>query len=372
MATTDPTPKSSASAPNSLRILLLSLFLGAAATAVIYFYLQDRILQLTGGQSVQVIFTNTAIAAGSPVRESMLEVRSIPKNFLHYSAVLASDKPLLAGQIVANNLAAGQPLLWTDIQLVTSESLSQRLGSDERAITIPIDPVSGVSGFIRPGDRVDILSTTSAPDPKTGRPTPITRMLLQNVTVLAVGTNTATPTLTGSADPGSPSTATPPVSRTAQPAAPPPARNVTLKVSPEEAAIITFAEQRGELRLLLRSRTDVVVRDIPDVDASRLLQFNDVDASRARQQVEGYPTIVEGTNEPKSGFSAGPTVPSPGITPADAAARMQEAQRMREQLIRQLQQGSGPSTPDLRNLPPEVREKFLEGVRKQPRGTDSP
>ncbi|MFQ3671774.1 MAG: SAF domain-containing protein, partial [Verrucomicrobiia bacterium] len=126
MATTDPAPKTTAPAPNSLRLLLLSLFLGAAATAVIYFYLQDRILQLTGGQSVQVVFTNTSIPAGTPVREAMLEIRSIPKDFLHYSAVLASDKPLLAGQIVANNLASGQPLLWTDIQLVTSEALSPR------------------------------------------------------------------------------------------------------------------------------------------------------------------------------------------------------------------------------------------------------
>ncbi|MFQ3671188.1 MAG: Flp pilus assembly protein CpaB, partial [Verrucomicrobiia bacterium] len=285
-----------------------------------------------------------------------------------YSAVLASDKPLLAGQIVANNLASGQPLLWTDIQLVTSEALSQRLAADERAITIPIDPVSGVSGFIRPGDRVDILSTTSLPDPKTGRPTAVTRMLLQNVTVLAVGTSTASPTTVGAADPASGSPAAPPVSRTAQPIAPPPARNVTLKVSPEEAAIITFAEQRGDLRLLLRSRVDVVVRDIPDVNADRLLQFNDVDASRSRQRVEGYPTIVEGTGETQSGFTSGPAVPPVGITPADAAARMQEAQRMREQLIRQLQQGTGPSAPDLRNLPPDVRDKFIEGVGQQPRG----
>jgi pilus assembly protein CpaB len=115
------------------------------------------------------------------------------------------------------------------------------LQKGERAITIPVNTVSGLSGMIKPNDRVDIVGTFSVGSKI------ITRILNQNVTVIAVGSRFGN---NSEENYGS----------------------VTLKVSPEEAEILTFAERHGDLRLLLRNRRDLEIQGaLPEVDFGNIL-----------------------------------------------------------------------------------------------------
>jgi pilus assembly protein CpaB len=119
-----------------------------------------------------------------------------------------------------------------------------------RAVTIPVDSSSSFGGLVRPGDRVDVLF--SARENAVGKLV----ALLQNVLILAVGQNL------GAA--AGPQGGSPPSSHSNQ---------VTLSVTLEQAQILAYAKERGQLTLTLRNPDDIVItKDMPETTAEDLLQ----------------------------------------------------------------------------------------------------
>jgi Flp pilus assembly protein CpaB len=111
----------------------------------------------------------------------------------------------------------------------------------KRAMTVLIDSLSAVGGLVSPGDYVDIiaeLQPTGTKDAKTADK--ITSVIMQNVQVLAVGTNFQA---VGNSN----------VYQAQQKAR---SLNVTLALSPEETGLITFAQANGKLQLSLRSPSE--------------------------------------------------------------------------------------------------------------------
>ena len=127
-----------------------------------------------------------------------------------------------------------------------SRDLSGKIPADERALSIPVDAISGVSGLLTPGDRIDILGTFPVsskeeliPDASGGGSVGyVTMTLLQNVTLLAVGQQLSS---VGANQDG----------RRAN------YSTVTLSVTVDEAELLTIAQTRGKLMLLLRNREDI-------------------------------------------------------------------------------------------------------------------
>jgi pilus assembly protein CpaB len=102
----------------------------------------------------------------------------------------------------------------------------------KRAIAVKVDKVIGVSGFIHPGNRVDVLMTLA-----TGRTfNPVTKTILENILVLAVGSETKE--RKGSEEKASPTDV------------------ITLEVTPEEAEKLALAATEGRLQLALRNFSD--------------------------------------------------------------------------------------------------------------------
>jgi pilus assembly protein CpaB len=99
-----------------------------------------------------------------------------------------------------------------------------------RAVTVRVNDVVGVAGFVLPGMRVDVLITGDPP----GTSQRITRTVLQNIIVLSAGTTIQTDS-TGK-----------PVN----------APNVTLLVSPQQAELLTLAGNAGRIQLVLRNGGD--------------------------------------------------------------------------------------------------------------------
>jgi pilus assembly protein CpaB len=119
-------------------------------------------------------------------------------------------------------------------------SLASELSESERAITLAVDQVSGVSGYINRGDHVDIYATFTVPGPKTGerRADVKTYMLLSNVRVLRTGLKTN------------------PI-RTRRFASKETAyTTVTVRVREEAAHILAFSQSQGRLMLSLRPPGD--------------------------------------------------------------------------------------------------------------------
>lgn len=159
------------------------------------------------------------------------------------------DEALLAGRVLAQDIGVqnvimeGHLLREADLQGGEAQFTSL-LSKGQRAISIPVDKDGMVSAFVRPGDRVDILTNIDIPEtveetiqipnemPQTikrevSRPT--TAFLFQNVKVLAVGDEYLQPNL-GQRDAAR---------RTRQ------TSSVTIAVTPEEAQVLSYAMRYG-------------------------------------------------------------------------------------------------------------------------------
>ncbi len=99
-----------------------------------------------------------------------------------------------------------------------------------RAVTVRVNDVVGVAGFVLPGMRVDVLITGNPP----GNPTMVTKTVLQNILVLSAGQTLQTD---GAGKPVN-------------------APNVTVLVTPQQAELLTLAGNEGRIQLVLRNGGD--------------------------------------------------------------------------------------------------------------------
>jgi len=136
------------------------------------------------------------------------------------------------GKIVKNSFYAGELITEKRIaEHLGGSTLSSLVSENSRAISIRVDDVVGVSGFVLPGNRVDILATQMSRE--SGTPQAKTHTILENIKVLAVDQE------------ASPDKEKPAV-----------VRAVTLELKPEEAEKMVSAMQEGTIQLTLRNPLD--------------------------------------------------------------------------------------------------------------------
>ncbi|NOX72629.1 MAG: Flp pilus assembly protein CpaB [Alphaproteobacteria bacterium] len=120
--------------------------------------------------------------------------------------------------------------------------VASRLSAGMRAFTISVNVATGVSGFLRPGDRVDVYWSGSI----SGRD--VTRLILEDIKLIAIDQT---------ADGDSTSTIV--------------ARTVTAEVSPKVVASLAQAQATGKLLLSLRGSEDTTLLGQIEVDQEQLL-----------------------------------------------------------------------------------------------------
>ncbi len=110
----------------------------------------------------------------------------------------------------------------------------------KRALTVLIDSLSAVGGLINPGDFIDVIGQLNMPDPEKPKEKTqkVTTILFQNVQVLAVGTNFSSAAVDSAS-----------IYEAQQQAR---SLYITLALDPQEAALVTFAQDNGKLQLSLR------------------------------------------------------------------------------------------------------------------------
>jgi Flp pilus assembly protein CpaB len=211
-------------------------------------------------QTVDVIVLNKALPAGSVI--SREDIGSLPfiERQLRYDTVRDSDWRDLVGRKTLNRIDAGKPVFWTDIEggAPGSRGLAEDIKAGCRAISINVAGAAAVSGMVKPNDRIDVIGTFSFPSREhPGELELVTLTILQDVTVLATGTETAKTALHN----------TRPRSTAAY-------GIVTLEVTPREAEMLVFAEQiKGRLSLALRNPTDVHYEsELPRVNFEKIEQ----------------------------------------------------------------------------------------------------
>lgn len=245
------------------RILLYAAAAGAVASLLVYVYLSK---QASSGSSqaaapaISVVVAGRDIPARTLVTNAMLQIRALPAAQVPRDGVTAL--PDVEGKVALSPIAAGQPVTQSLVAVRGVEmGLAYAVPAGMRAVTVALDPVSGVAGFIKPGDHVDVLTTF---DEGNGRSA--TRTALQNVTLLATGAlvlPSHAPEDRGVLNNNG--IAAPAETPTPKPQEIP---NATVAVTPDDAQKLVLAASRGKLQLALRPADDQNRTDLPVLNST--------------------------------------------------------------------------------------------------------
>jgi pilus assembly protein CpaB len=269
------------------RLLLLALVAGLVAAILVYAAL-SRSSESTGGaggvaSTVPAVVAKQDIPARTKITTSMVEVRQVPSDV--HSELGYTDLSQVVGQVTRYPIATNEEVLSTKVVSLanvakTGDSLSYVIPEGKRAISIQVSEVVSGGGLVLPGDYVDVIGvfnvTFSSGDQQTTEDKYFSRIILQNIGVLAVAQTVVdtAPEVAASTGTGDQTTTTDTgdqIVRNTEASPEPKASTVTLAVTPQEAQLLFLAEENGVLRLAVRPYGDATVQDIPFVAETELI-----------------------------------------------------------------------------------------------------
>ena len=167
--------------------MALAVVLGIAAAVVGYFGLSALAMRTASASNEKmrdVVVTASDLTFGVKLDKTMLRVVKYPKESVPMGAFSTVDS--VAGQTTKVFLGAREPVTATKLSS-RGGGLSMLVRPSMRAASLEVNQVSGVSGFVLPGDRVDVLVTV---DRVQNLEDAFTHTILQNIEVLAAGQKT--------------------------------------------------------------------------------------------------------------------------------------------------------------------------------------
>ncbi|WP_343562729.1 Flp pilus assembly protein CpaB [Kiloniella sp. b19] len=234
----------------SVRFVFILLLALISATATVFFannWLQSQRAALSAQfanqqqevepePQIMVLVMKEAVPAGSFLKQEMTQWVSFPEDSVLESYFSQTPERTeeqvfedITGAVLRNGITPGEPLTRGKIVKPGDRGfLAAVLKAGHRAISVPINATTGISGFIFPGDLVDIVLTHSMPEGETERR--VSETILHKVRVLAVDQKV-------SASEGTPT----------------PAKTATLEVTAKQVEIIAVAMEIGRLSMALRS-----------------------------------------------------------------------------------------------------------------------
>ena len=234
----------------TLIALGVAIILGLVAVLLANSYLTGREKQLASSPEgmVRVAVAALPLAYGTEVTPEKVKFVNYPQASLPPGTYKSMAELLPEGKqrVVLRPIQVNQPLLAADLSgSGQNASIAALLPDGMRAATVSINDVSGVAGFVKPNDTVDVLITRQPiGGDGAAQGQQVTDVLLQNIRVIAM-------------DQAAASNGQPAVSRTA-----------TLELTPLDAQKIALGQQLGQLSLVLRKPGEE--QNIPNVETVSL------------------------------------------------------------------------------------------------------
>jgi pilus assembly protein CpaB len=227
--------------------LILAIVLGLAAAGVVFLYLsQQSAASVTARQTRPVVVAASDLTFGTKLERNMLKVVNYPKDAVPPDAYSSLDS--VEGQTTKIFLAEREAVLKRKLS-TEGGGLSMMVRPGTRASSVTVTLVSSVSGFVVPGDRVDVLVTI---DRQGGSmENAITQTILQNIEVLAAGVQTEQKD-----QENKPNTDL---------------QTITLLVDPPSAEKMALAMHEGKIHLTLRNPEDVDTMAVASVNTNQLV-----------------------------------------------------------------------------------------------------
>ncbi len=211
-------------------LIFLSLLMAVGAAFVANKWIDARVMpaQHNTLNSASVVAAAMSIPFATKVEERHLKLVEIPEGLTPDGFFKSIDEVI--GKVSTTNISRGEILVTERFRThTTGSTLAALVNPNMRAVTVRVDDVIGVAGFLLPGNTVDILASR-----KGGKNRAITETILKNIKVLAVDQ-------TAAADSNEPVIV----------------RAVTLEMLPRQAEILFQARTEGKIQLTLRNPLEV-------------------------------------------------------------------------------------------------------------------
>jgi pilus assembly protein CpaB len=190
----------------------------------------------------QVAVANADLSPGIALAAGSVKIVSWPRELIPPQS--ASTLQQVEGRVAVTPISNGEPVLFSKLAPVgTAAGLSSLLDESKRALTVRVDDVSGVAGFVHPRDKVDILVDMKM---QSGNDS-FSKTILQNITVMTIGQTWE--------------------EKENKPVV---VNTVTMEVTPEQAEILNLASSEGKIRLALRGRRNENIVETSGVVSSQL------------------------------------------------------------------------------------------------------
>ncbi|MFH0791224.1 MAG: Flp pilus assembly protein CpaB [Candidatus Omnitrophota bacterium] len=224
-----------------------------------------QIKQAEQGQQEEllpVLFAKKDIPRGAVIDPNNLEKKGVPQQFIEPQAVSSYDR--IAGMVTVITIPKDAQITLTKLMYPKQAGgLADVTPFGKRAVTISVENSAALlAGMIRPRNCVDVIGIIPVPM-QTADGKQVNQLalipLFQNVLVLAVGQETST-------EPAAESRAKKEETRESSPL-------ITLALSPQEANLISFVQEQGKIRLVMRSPTDAQPSAVQTITAGNLATF---------------------------------------------------------------------------------------------------
>ncbi len=212
-------------------MLVAAMVLASITVFVIYNWMQkQKPAEKVPHEALQpVVVAANDLHWGVRLLPEMLKVISLPEKSLsagHYVGIEEITDRVLKTSVVIN-----EPILESKLAPEGAKAgLYGVIENEKRAMSVKVDQVIGVAGFVYPGSHVDVLVTMNQSGVGKG---PISKIVLQDIPVLAAGTQMEV-----------------------KEGESVPVKVVTLEVTPEKAEKLAMAATKGKIRLALRRAND--------------------------------------------------------------------------------------------------------------------
>ena len=249
-----------------LILLVVSLVLGLGAAVAARGWVAEQSAR-NKVESASVIAASMAIPFGTKIEERHLKVIEMPPNSVPPGSYTLHEEVI--DKVTTQPIVAGEILMKARfVEQGDGSTLAAMVSKNMRAVTVRVDDVIGVAGFLLPGNRVDVVAARKE------QRRAVTDTILRNILVLAVDQ-------TASANDNEPVIV----------------RAVTLEVSPEQAEVLVRGREEGSIQLTLRNPLDEEAEEVVPEPEAKPAPKRDVVVRKAPSRPKpSTVTIIRGTN----------------------------------------------------------------------------
>src|SRR5216110_3311993 len=229
-------------------VFVLAITAGGALAFGTYNFVQNTRPRTVSIPTRPVVVAAADLDIGAELRRDDIRIIDWPANAVPAGAI--GDPKDVIGRSIVLPVIQNEPIL--PMKLASAEAgsgLPPAIPPGLRAVSVRVNEVIGVAGYVLPATRVDVLATVSP----TGQNNDMTsKVVLTNVQVLAAGTK---------------------IERDTERNKPQPVSVVTLLVDPDEAERLTLASTEGKIQLALRNPLDKATPSTHGIRPAALLGF---------------------------------------------------------------------------------------------------